>query len=130
MLFQGRCDIEKILLNNELADDFTVKTVDTEPLTDDDLAEIAQSGVDTVKAKITHRTSVIAERADGSILFGSFCHGAVGIISDKLSGAIKVGEMKIGFYLRKAEQTSENKIIQATTKNIVSLANFKGRGRA
>jgi hypothetical protein len=117
--------MEKLLIGCESKDDFIVKSVQTEPLEDDDLVELADSGIDTVKTALKHRTSIIAERADGAVLLASFCHGEAGIISDKLSGAITVGEMRIGFYLRKEEKVTESRIIS------LSGQPFRGKpGRA
>lgn len=57
---------------------------------------------------VTHGQAV---RPDGATVTFIFQHGKDGVLSKGLIGAEKIGELKIGFYLRKTEKASESKII-------------------
>lgn len=94
--------MDQLLLNNEIKDDFTVKSIMTTELekTDEDYIED--------RPLVTHG---LAMRADGATVTFIFQHGKAGVLSTGLNGAQDVGELKIGFYLRKSTKPTESKII-------------------
>lgn len=95
--------MEKLLMNNEMKDDFVVKSIRTEELpTNDDNWSLA-------RPYVTHGQ---AERADGSTVTFAFFHNEHHVLAPGLVGSHEVGELKLGFYLRKAVEATESNIIQ------------------
>lgn len=127
--------MEKILLNNEAQDDFIIKSIATRPITDEELNDIATTFmtvdgeyVPAASNKLKNTTEIVAMRPDGAILITSICHGDMGIINSHIAGAVAVGEMRIGFYLRKEENPTEKKIIAAQNK-IILVQEFNNRNK-
>lgn len=95
--------MEKLLMNNEMKDDFVVKSIRTEELPTND---------DNWSLERPYVTHGLALRADGSNVTFAFFHNEHHVLAPGLIGAQEVGELKIGFYLRKAVEATESKIIQ------------------
>lgn len=95
--------MEKVLMNNEMKDDFTVKSIHTEEMHPSDESWSLE------RPYVTHGQ---AERVDGATVTFAFFHNEHHVLAPGLIGSQEVGELRIGFYLRKAVEATESKIIQ------------------